>query len=182
MKVNAIESNDKRRSCAYPMAKGALAGAAAGYVLKYAQPLTPQEKQNPEYIKVIDKINKQKTEFGPKTEAYLKELNTNGKHTLAQDTFIKMFDGMKDGEHIKPGTIRNAINTIKKQNPNEVGEFKRICKESTIVAEKTAKQCISAYNLLTKHARPTSFFLIAGAVVGAFVALFNDILKTDVKK
>lgn len=181
MKVNAVESNDRRRSCIVPMAQGALIGGVTGYVAKYAQPLTPQEKKNPEYIKVIKKINNQKTEFGPQTEEYLSGIRSKIQRSLAEDTFVKMFDGMKEGDHVKPGKIRSAIKKLEKQTPGELEEFKRICKDSAQIAKNTAKQCVSAYNLVTKHIRPTSFYLITGAVVGAFIALFKDILKTDVK-
>lgn len=180
MKVNAIESNDRRRSCFVPMAQGAFIGGIAGSIAKY-HPLTPQEKENPEYIKVINKINEQKTQYGPQTEKYLSEIKSKTQRSAAEDVFIKMFDGMKDGEHVKPGKIRNAINTLEKKNPGEVAEFKRLCKDSTEVAKKTAKQCIDAYNLVTKHIRPTSFYLVTGAIIGAVIALLRDIMKTDVK-
>lgn len=181
MSINAISNNDQRRSCMAPMAKGAAIGALSGVVLKYAQPLAPQEKNDPEYKKVIAKINQQKSEYGPKTVTYLDNIKSKGSLSLAEDTFVKMFDGMKDGDHMKAGTIRKAIKDLEKQEPGQIGEFKRICKESTRVAEQTAKQCIKAYNLATKHIRPTSFFVISGAVVGALIAMFNDILKTNVE-
>ena len=87
---------------------------------------------------------------------------------------------MKDGDKVKPGSIRTAIKNLS-DNKKELFEFKRLCKTSALEAEKTAKQCMNAYNLVTKHIRPTGFFVAAGAVVGAFVAMINDILKTDVK-
>lgn len=181
MSISAISSNDQKRGCMVPMLKGAAIGALSGVVLKYAQPLAPQEKNDPEYKKVIAKINQQKTEFGPKTVTYLDKMKSKSSLSLAEDTFVKMFDGMKDGDHVKAGTIRKAIQSLEKRKPGQVDEFKRICKESTRVAEQTAKQCVKAYNLATKHVRPTSFFLISGAVVGALIAMFNDILKTEVK-
>lgn len=180
MKVYAIENNDKRRSCIIPMAQGAVIGGIAGTVLKY-HPLTPDEKNNPEYKKVIDKINKQKTEFNPKTAEFLSNIKAKPQKSLAEDVFVKMFDGIKEGEKVKPAKIRDAIKTIQKKNPAEVNEFKHLCKESIKVAEQTAKKCIDAYNLVTKHIRPTSFYLITGAVVGAFIELFRNILKTEVK-
>ena len=39
---------------------------------------------------------------------------------------------------------------------------------------------MGAYNLITKHIRPISFFVAAGAVIGAFVALINDALKVKI--
>lgn len=180
MKVYAVENNDRRRSCFGPMAQGALVGGITGAVLKY-HPLTPDEKNNPEYKKVINQINRQKTEFNPKTAEYLDGIRAKAQKSLAEDVFVKMFDGIKEGEKVKPGKIREAILTVQKKNPGEVNEFKRICKESTKVAEQTAKKCISAYNLVTKHIRPTAFYIITGAVVGALIELFRSILKTEVQ-
>lgn len=182
MKVNAIDSNDRRRSCLIPMTQGAAVGAAAGFMLKYAQPLTPQERKNPEYVKVIDKINNEKTAYSFRTENYLDDIRKKSTLSPAEDTFVKMFSGMKEGEHVKPGKMRSAIKSLQEQNSGYVKEFRRLCKESTVVAEKTAKQCIDAYNLMTKHARPTAFFITTGAVVGAVIALLKDIMRTEVQK
>ena len=49
------------------------------------------------------------------------------------------------------------------------------------MAERTAKQFMNGYNLVTKHIRPTSFFVATGAILGAVVALVNDILKVRVE-
>lgn len=186
MKVEAIKSNDSRHSCFVPMAQGAIAGAVVGSVAKY-HPLTPQEKESPEYVKVIskinDKINEQKTIYGSHTEKYLDGIKSKSKTTLAEDAFVRMFDGMKEGEHVKRSKIRDALKSLGSQNSGEVEEFKRICRDSTEVApQKLAKQCIAAYNLVTKHIRPTSFYVITGAVVGAVIAVLRDILKTDIKQ
>ncbi len=48
----------QRQSLLYPMAQGALLGAATGYAIKYAQPLTPAELNDPIYKKVIEHINR----------------------------------------------------------------------------------------------------------------------------
>ena len=180
MKVSAIENNDKRRSCIIPMAQGAGIGGVVGAFSKY-HPLTPQEKNDAEYLKVINRINKEKTQYSPQTEAFLKEINAKSQKTLSEDVFVKMFDGLKEGDSVNKGSIKKAIRTITEKNPQELIKFKRLCKESKAVAEKTAEQCIKAYNLVTKHIRPTSFYVVTGAVIGAFIALFKDILTTGVK-
>ena len=179
MKVSAIDSNDKRRSCIVPMVQGAGIGAVAGYVAKYAQPLTPQEK-NADYQRVINKINSQTKEYGPKTTEYLSGIKSKGKLSPAEDTFVKMCDGRKDGDKVGTKKVLKAIKSLEK--PSEISEFKRLCNESGEFAKKTAKQCIDAYNLVTKHIRPTSFYLVTGAVIGALVALVKDVLKTDIKQ
>jgi hypothetical protein len=164
------------------MAQGATVGAVAGWVGKYALPLQHDETHSDEYIKVKNKINAQKTEYNVRTEKYVDSLRAKSTKSLAEDEFVKMFDGLKEGDHIKKSSIRQAIKNISQKSPERLFEFKRLCKESSQIAEQTAKQCLDAYNLVTKHIRPTRFFVITGAVVGAFIALINDVLKTEVKK
>lgn len=181
MKVEAIQGHDKRRTVLGPLGAGAAIGAAGGYVLKYTYPITQDEKQTDEYIKVMDKIKKQKTEYNFRTEKYVNTIKAKPQKSVAEDEFVKMFDGLKDGDHVGSARIRKALKNVQEKKPQEVLEFKRICKDSLEIANKTAKQCMKAYDLATKFIRPTSFFLITGAVVGAVIALINDIMKTDVK-
>lgn len=179
MRTEPVEN--KRHCCLGPMAKGACIGAGAGFVLKYAQGITPQEKNNPEYVKVINKINNEKTAYNIQTKNFLNEIKAKKDMTLAEDTFVKMFDGMKEGEHVSKSSIRKALVSLGEKGDAHVAQFKRLCKDSVVQANNTAQRCIKAYNLLTKHARPTAFFLISGAVVGAIIGLINDILRTDIK-
>ena len=181
MKTDAIHNHEGNRTILAPLAQGVTIGAAAGIAGKYLVPLTAEEKNSDEYIKISNKVQEQKTAYNFRTQKYLDTLRMKEKHSLAEDEFIKMFDGAKEGERIKPSKIRTAINNIKEKNPNELFEFKRICKNSSDVAEQTAKQFMGAYNLITKHIRPISFFIATGAVVGAFVALINDALKVKIK-
>lgn len=181
MKVNAVESNDRRRTSLVPMVQGVVIGGASGYIAKYVQPLAPQEKNNPEYKREINRINEMTHQYSSRTEEYLNDIKAKGKLTLAEDTFVKMFDGMKDGEKLKHSTVRNALNKIMKKNPAEVIEFRNICRDSSRKAQKIAKESIHAFNLATKDLRPTSFFVITGSIVGAFIALVHDVLRTDVK-
>ncbi len=180
MKTHAIHNHESSRTIIVPLAQGVAIGAAAGAAGKYLIPLTAEEKNSDEYIKISNKVQEQKNEFNFRTQKYIDHLKNKEKHSLAEDEFIKMFDGAKDGERIKRGKIRTAINNIMEKNPNELLEFKRICKNSSDVAEQTAKQFMGAYNLITKHIRPISFFVAAGAVIGAFVALINDALKVKI--
>ena len=66
MTVNAIQSNEQRRTILVPMTKGAAIGAVSGLALKYAYPVTADEKNTDEYIKISKKINNQKTEYTTK--------------------------------------------------------------------------------------------------------------------
>lgn len=180
-KVYAIQSNDRRRSSFLPMVEGAALGTVAGYATKYILPLTQEEKSTDEYIKIKNQINVQKTQYNFRTAKVVASLRGKETRSLAEDQFIKMFDGLKDGDHVKHSSIRNAMKNLQ-DNPEQLREFKRVCKATSEVASTTAKQCLAAYNLVTKHIRPTSFFLVSGAVVGAVMSLFNDILKTEVRQ
>ncbi len=183
MAIQAINRNERtHHSALTTLGQGALAGAAAGYAGKYLLPLTHEEKNSDEYIKVTDKIRKQKTEYSIRTEKYLNGMKAKKNRSLAEDEFIRLFDGMKEGDHVKPGRIRKALQTLNAENPLEALEFRNICRETSKIAEDTAKQCIQAYKLVTKHIRPTAFFVTTGAVAGAAIALIGDTLKTDVKK
>lgn len=180
MKTNAVHNHEKKHTILAPLVQGAAVGAVTGGIGKYVIPLTAEEKNSDEYIKISNRVNEQKTAYNFRTQKYINHLIKKEKHSLAEDEFIKMFDGAEEGQKIKPAKIRTAINNIMAKNPNELFEFKRICKNSSDVAEQTAKQFMSAYNLITKHIRPTAFFIATGAVVGAFVALVNDALKVRV--
>ncbi len=182
MKVEAVQSNDRRQTCLVPMAKGALWGTGCGIAAKYLLPIQPDEMQTPEYRTVMGKINSQKTEYNIRTKQFIDSLKSKGKPSLAEDQFIKLFDGLKDGDHVKKSSIRSAIKTLEEKAPLQLNEFKRLCKNSSEVVEKTAKECISAYKLVTKHIRPTAFFVTTGAVLGAVIALIDSVCKTNTNK
>lgn len=178
MKVEAVNN---RQHVLWTLGQGAAAGAAAGLVGKYALPLTPEEKNSDEYVKIMDKIHNNKNTYNFRTEKYLNTLKAKDNMSVAEDRFVKLFDGLKDGDSVKKTSIRKAIVELQKENPLDAVEFKNICRETSKAVRDSAKQCISAYNLVTKHIRPTGFFVTTGAVVGAFIAMINDVLKTEVK-
>lgn len=178
MKVEAIESNDRKYSCLNAMTKGVILGAAGGYAGKYLIPLQDDEKKTPEYRKVINKIHTQKNEYNQETAAFVDSLKFKENKSLAEDKFVKLFDGIKEGDHVKRSSIRNTLNDLR-SNPQALSEFRRICKTSSEVAKKAAERCIGAYDLATKHLRPTGFFVAAGAVTGAIIGLIGDIIRTD---
>lgn len=180
MKVDAIQSNDKRRTVLFPIAQGAAIGAGSGIVLKYAYPITADEKNTDEYIKISNKINNQKTEYTARTEKFVNSIKSKEHRSFAEDEFVKLFDGLKEGDHVKRSNLRNALKKLKSQKPAEMFEFKKLCKTSSAIAQETAKQCMSAYNLVTKHIRPTGFFLATGAIIGAIIGLINDITKVKI--
>lgn len=181
MTVNAIQSNEQRRTILVPMTKGAAIGAVSGLALKYAYPVTADEKNTDEYIKISKKINNQKTEYNTRTQNFINSIKAQEKNSLAQDEFVKLFDGLKEGDHVKRSNLRETLKKLA-DKPSEMFEFKKLCKTSSAIAEESTKQCMSAYNLITKHIRPTGFFLATGAIVGAIIGLVNDIIKVETGK
>ena len=180
MKVNAVENNH-RHSCLYPMAQGAAIGAVAGVGVQFFQPVTDAEKSSPEYLRVMSRIEREKKTYNLETQAFLDKINKNSKKTLAEDVFVKMYDGMKEGEEVGTKRILKAFRTIQEQKPEELSALKRLFSESKNEAEIVARKYVGLYNHLTKVIRPTRYFVAAGAVVGAFIALIKDVLHTEVK-
>lgn len=182
MAVHAINGQERTHNNAFQiLGQGVVVGAAAGYAGKYVLPLTHEEKNSDEYIKVMNKIREQKTEYTVRTKKYLDGMLAKKNRSMAEDEFIKLFDGMKEGEHVKAGRIRKAIQTLEAKNPLEALDFRNICKETSKIANDTARQCERAYKLVTKHIRPTSFFVVTGAVVGTALSVLSNALKTEVQ-
>lgn len=180
MTVDAIENNNGRRTVLLPMAQGALIGGGIGAASKYILPLTQEEKTTDEYIKVRNRVNAEKTQYNFRTQKFVDSLKAKLDKTPADDEFIKMFNGMTDGSNVKRSSIKNALANLA-GNEAETLKFKKLCKETSDIANQTAAQFMKAYNLITKHIRPMSFFLTSGAVVGALIAMLNTVLKTEVK-
>lgn len=185
MKVIAVESNNQRRGCLFPMAEGAVVGSAVGYLLKGNYPVTPQEKSTPAYKRVISEINEKRNIFGPENEAWLNNIRAKGnKMSLAEDTFVKMYDGMKEGDKLSDGLgnkVKENYFKLRSKDNAAAQEFRRILHDARYEVEQTVKRSIEGYNSATKAIRPTSFFVIGGAVVGALIALTHEVLKTNVK-
>ena len=183
MVVSAVNSiNTKNRSCVIPAAEGALIGAATGMALKYAYPLNAEEKSTKEYTSVINDIIAKKTTFSPWTKSMIDEINSKPEKSIAEDVFVKTYDGLKYGDRIGVAQLKRTFEENSKDlNPAHRAELKVLYQNAKRQAENIAKQHIEIYNLATKHIRPTGFFLTAGAVTGAIVAIAREILRTEVK-
>ena len=121
MKVNAVENNNKRHSCLFPMAKGAAVGAVAGIAVKYLQPVTDAEKSSPEYLREMGRITKEKETYNLETQSFLDKINKNSKKTLAEDVFVKVYDGLKEGDEVGLKRILKAFRTVQEQKPDPTG-------------------------------------------------------------
>ncbi|MBO6256854.1 hypothetical protein J6N69_02305 [bacterium] len=181
MAVDAVNSYNNNNTCLVPMAKGAAVGAAIGWALKYGYPLNNDEKTTKEYIHSMNEIKRNKESFSPWTRSYIDEINLKKEKSLAEDVFVSTYDGLKTGEKIGKDRILKAFRIINEKNPESAPELSRLFHDAKFQAEKIAKKAVDAYKLATKHFRPTGFFVVTGAVVGATVALLHDVMKTDVK-
>jgi hypothetical protein len=183
MPIQAIHENERRHGMFTSAIGGAIVGGAAGYVGKYTLPLTAEEKLTEVYKDRMAEINKEKTTYNAKTKRFLNDIKTKPNRSLAEDEFVKMFDGMKKGDpiNIKQSTIRNAILNLQQKSPEQVPAFKNLCKRSLAEAENIAKAANRYYDFFTKNFRPTGFFVVAGAIFGTFVAIANNLMKTEIK-
>ena len=182
MPIQAIHGNERRHSMFVPITEGAIVGAGAGFVGKYLLPLTAEEKADEIYLERIADIENNKTAFNAVTKKYVNRIRTKANKSLAEDEFVKMFDGMKKGGKVKPSQIEQAIKNLEKLSPEQVPAFKSLCERSLGLAENLAKLKVQAYNVFTKHlTRPTGFFLVAGAVIGTFISVAHDLMKTEIK-
>ena len=179
MKVEAVER--KHNTCIYPMAKGALLGSAVGFATKYVYPLNADEKSTPAYKSAMEEINLQKKQYNADVQSFLETLKAKPNKSVAEDAYVKMFDGMKEGEEIGVKRYLKAYRSVKKNNPDFVDDFKYLCHQARNIAEISAKKCVKAYNLMTKHLRPTSVFVVGGALIGALISVINNAMRTDVK-
>lgn len=180
MTINAVQANNQRQTFLTPMVKGAAIGAVSGLALQYAYPVTVEEKNTDEYIRIDKKINAQKTEYNIRTQNFIDSIKAQEKKSLARDEFVKLFDGLEEGDHVKRSTIRETLKKLA-DKPSEMFEFKRLCKISSAIAEEIAKPYIKAHNFITKHTRPTGFFLATGAIAGSIIGLANDIIKVETR-
>ncbi len=182
MPIQAIHGNERRHSLFVPAAEGAIVGAGAGLAGKYLLPLTTEEISDKAYEARIKEIDANKTAFNAKTGKYINHIKSKLNKTPAEDEFVKMFDGLKEGEHVAESSIEAAIANLEKNSPDQVAAFKALHNKSLKLADKLAKMEKLSYNMLTKHlTRPTGFFLATGAIIGTFVAIAHDLMKTEIK-
>lgn len=181
MTLNVRQDNNNKPSMFGPMVKGAIIGAGAGFVAKYAYPLTYDEKHCTEYIESRNLISQRYTAFSPISKEFVEVIKSKKDLTLAEDTFVKMFDGIQEGETLKRSKIRQALQLITEKDPKELIPFKRLFKILSEPTQEILQKNLKAYNMMFKEMRPAKFFVATGAIFGAFVAMFDDALKTNIK-
>ena len=182
MPIQAIHGNERRHSLFVPMVEGAIVGAGAGLVGKYVLPLTLEETEDKVYSEKIADLERNKNSWNTKSSKYINAIKSKTNKTAAEDVFVKMFDGLEKGEHVSKSRIIGALRNLEENFPDQIPAFKNLCKRSSGLADKLAKLEKISYNMLTKHmTRPAGIFLATGAIIGTFVAVAHDLMKTEIK-
>ena len=181
MAIQVVNNSNNVHNNIIPLIQGATAGSVAGLGLKYIYPLHRDEKNTKEYKGVVDGLKERQNSYNNWTKLYLDEVKNDGNKSVAKDEFLKTFDGLKNGDKVSNNRILKAFHAVLEKSPKEVNALKELFTDMKTEAAKMVKKSIEAYNVATKHFRPTGFFVGTGALAGAAIALVHNVLKTDVK-
>lgn len=179
--IQPVQTHDRKPNTLYSLTQGAVIGTGAGYIAKYVLPLTKEELTSDEYVKVKDRVNSEKLEVNFRVRKFLDKLATKENKSYAEEQYLKLFEGLKEGDKVSRENFVKIANDIRKNKPEALPEFRAMCNKSREIADSTAKLFMKAYNLVVKHQRPTGFFLATGAIIGGFAGLTGKILKTEVR-
>lgn len=170
MTVSAVGQNDGNSRLS-TIVKSTAAGTAAGYAMKYLWPVTKQENDvTPRtMIKYCRKLtNKSK----------VREINSIGVKTTAQDYFVKMIES-GDKEAFKEEKIKERIAKMGGEDSAAGKEFRLIIRNVNDTASQMTKRWAVAYKFMLKKIRPTVPFLVAGAGIGFFTGFSHNVMKCD---
>lgn len=162
MAVNAIQNNkDKTPKMSY--IGSIIAGSAVGYSLKHLLPIASPEKKDESYILTLKEI---RLEAKKDKANIIETIRNSEKKTLAEDTFIKMYDN----NDLK-------ISKIKKlEEPNKKALINLISKINIQVKD-TFNQSKKAHDAVIKNIRPTVPFVATGAVVALATAFTYNVIN-----
>lgn len=159
MPVNAIQ---QRETSPANYLKYMAIGSIGGYALKYAAPITPQEKDD--YYKAeLKRIGEKRKRIKQDEITELRKANIYPKKAI--DTFVKMDDSKKlNKDELKklPENLYSKVFDIKKHL-------------DYIVRERIYEDMLNL-KTSTKRLRPASVFIFIGAATGAVIALVTNIL------
>lgn len=160
MAVSAIQNdNNSNKSISYT--KSAALGALVGYSLKWALPITPQEKDE-RFNAQIKNISKMARE--DRVKAFEEIKNSNNK-SLAKDTFVKLHDENKLNQ-AKIAKLKEPLRT-------QVQGLKNSVNATTRNTRRTGIKALVSY---TKSIRSTNAFVLAGMGTTLVYAFFHNIL------
>ena len=182
MNVEPIKERVNNSTILVPSVKGVLLGGIAGCVSKYILPLTTEEKNSDEYVKISNRIKASTAQYNFQTEKYLLPFKLKYPKSEANIAFLKLFKGLKEGERVHPNRLRRVMKTLSQNNPSQVEEFKKLCKALIQESHKRATLGLNLYEFSLKHLRPNGLFATIGAFIGGGVTLAYKVLKTYTNK
>lgn len=163
MAVSAIQkdtNNNSHKNMSY--VKSAAAGALIGYSLKWALPITPQEKDE-RFNAELDAISAKAKAAEAKEFENIRNIEPK---TLATDTFIKLYDSNKlNDSDIK--SLTEPLSTQVMDLKNRVNDKTKMIKQ---VGEKTL-------NSFTKSIRPAGSFIVTGLGIAVGIAFVHNVLS-----
>lgn len=161
MAIGAIQNNTNNDSHKkMSIIKSATAGALVGYSLKWALPITSQEKDE-RFSSEMDALS---AKLKAAESKEFENIRNSKRKTVAVDTFIKMYDEKK--------LTDNKIKKLQEPLSSEVMDLKNSIGNKTKGIIEVGSKTIKAF---TKSIRPTFTFICAGVVAGVAIALVNNI-------
>ena len=162
MSVNAVRQNENTPAS---YLKYLALGAVSGYALKYALPLTAQEKDE-NFNAELNKIKARAESI--KQKEFEEIRRTPNPHSIAVDTFLRMFKEKKLNE--------SELQKLPEDLFSKVMDLKTRVDSK---AQEVLYTDLANLKIVTKRLRPTSTFIIAGAAIGGAFALIRNILKNS---
>lgn len=166
MAVTTVQKNEDYTKRASYLTSGAI-GTIAGFSLKYAIPITAQEK-DVHYHNELKRINiaARQTRRDEIEAIRNAEVKSN-----ATDTFIKMYDN---------NNLRlSEIKKLKSPLSDEVMTLFSRINEKAKVIKRTEKKALKEY---IKGIRPAGIFLALGLTIGLGSALIYNIINQNAKE
>ena len=180
--MTRVDSVKERTTCVKPLGYGIGIGAASGLAMKYLYPVTNDEKSAPSYRVRMAKLQEESKQYTPETEEFLTAIKQKATRTPIEDVFVSSFDGMRYGERISPKVYDTAMGRIKGRGEGDIAEMANLFKELKRYAKQCSQKYVKILNTVTRYERPTTFFMSAGALVGAFIGMTDYLARNSHKK
>lgn len=174
MTVQPIQSNSESNSSFKTVVGYTAVGTILGYGAKYLVPATRQEfeesgiKETAKYLEA-QQIKKFKTDI-------INDMKQSKTRTLAQDTFVKLFDNKKGVNYANFNKALNELGGAKSEAGSEFLDL--ISRVNRFAKNKSAVYTEMYINSYLKKIRPTVPFLVGGGIIGMLSGMFHNILKS----
>lgn len=152
MEVRVVQTNEYKPKPASYLG-GVAIGAMGGYALKYIYPITAQEKDS-RFKPFVRDLNKGAREFKHKE---IEAIRNAKKKAPGTDVFLKIVDDK---------SLKNKISAVKKLKGPVKEQVMALLNQVNYKAAEVKANGRELVAAMTKHIRPTSGFILAGAGIG----------------